>query len=84
MGTLLGDPVSGAMAGQALAEIGNDVARRVLSPREEQRVGAVLVLAAGGVMANQTLGMTLRADGFFDGERSEADEIIDHHAYIGF
>ena len=74
---LVGDPLAGAMAGQAFAEIASELARRVLSPREEQRVGTVLVLAAGGVIANQTLGMSLRTDGFFDGARSDASEIIE-------
>ncbi|MFE4952321.1 hypothetical protein ACFQ9V_19620 [Leifsonia sp. NPDC056665] len=75
--TLVHDPILGSMAGQAFAEIGNEFATRVLAPREEQRIATVLVLAAGGVIANQTLGMTLRSDGFFDGDRSDADQIIE-------
>ncbi|MFP3466055.1 hypothetical protein [Leifsonia sp. SIMBA_070] len=77
MSGLLGDPVAGAVAGESFAQIGNELARRALSPRQEERVGAVLVMAAGGVMANQALGMELRTDGFFDGERSDADEVVE-------
>jgi hypothetical protein len=77
MSVLLADPVTGAMAGQALAEVGNDIARRMLSPRQEARVGTVIELAASAVIAKETLGGQLRDDGFFDGDRSDAQEIIE-------
>ena len=70
-GLLFGNPVAGAVVGQALAEVGNDIARRVLSPRQEERAGTVLVLAAAAVVAKETMGETVREDGFFDGERSD-------------
>lgn len=76
-GLLIGDPVLGAAAGQALTEVGNEIARRFLSPRQEQRAGTVLVLAAANIVANEALGNTLRDDGFFDGERSDAEEIAE-------
>lgn len=74
---LLGDPIAGAMAGQAFAEAGSEFASRTLGPRQEARVGSVLVLAAGAIIAQQTLGEELRSDGFFDGERSNAEELAE-------
>jgi len=76
-GLLVGDPVLGAAAGQTLSEVGKEIARRYLSPRQEQRAGTVLVLAAANIMANEALGNKLRNDGFFDGERSDAEEIAE-------
>lgn len=77
LGLLVGEPITGAMAGQALSEVGSDLAKRVLSPRQERRIAEVLVLAAAEIVAQHTLGEQIRDDGFFDGERSDAAEITE-------
>jgi hypothetical protein len=67
----------GAVGGSVLAQVGADIAERVLSPRQEQRVGAVFLQAAGAITARQQLGEKIRADGFFDGDRSNGSEFTE-------
>lgn len=67
----------GAVGGSVLAQVGADVAERVLSPRQEHRVGAVFLQAAGAINARQQLGEEVRADGFFDGDRSDGAEFTE-------
>lgn len=69
--------VVGAMAGQALGQMGADFANRVLSHREQVRIGGVLGVAAAALVERQVAGTPVRADGFFDGERSNFDEIVE-------
>jgi hypothetical protein len=74
---LTGDTVAGAAAGQALAEVGAEFSQRILSPRQERRVGTVIALAAAAVTANEVLGQAVRDDGFFDGDHSAGEEVIE-------
>lgn len=77
LGTFVGtglDPGSAAvaaMAGTTIASAGADIARRMLSPRQEVRVGAVFVQAAGALEAGRVSGKQVRDDGFFGGEESD-------------
>ena len=61
-----------------LRRVGADVSERLLSPREQARVGFVLASAATEIHSRIERGETLRSDGFFDprhGERSDAEEV---------
>lgn len=70
----------GAAAAVALKHIGEDVSERLLSPREQVRVGGVLAIAAGEISQRLERGEALRADGFFEpkgGSRSDAEEVAE-------
>lgn len=80
IGLATGDPaliLSGATAGSLLSSIGGDVADRLLSPREEARIGGVLVAAAEQISYREADGQTVREDGFFEGSRSDGDEFVE-------
>lgn len=65
----------------SLKNIGQEFAERMLSPRENLRVGSALILAAEGIRERQKKCENLRGDGFFDKnhmERSDADEILEN------
>lgn len=83
----LGGP-AGAIAGAAagpvmtntLRHVGHEVGQRLLSPREEARVGTVFVLTANEVRERLDAGEVQRTDGFFDEgrtRRSTAEEITE-------
>jgi hypothetical protein len=86
-GFLLGGPVGagvGAAAGSFLAHqlraVGEEVVRRQLSPREQQRVGMVMAVAVEAVQERLAQGYQPRQDGFFEAaanDRSTADEITE-------
>ena len=68
----------GAAATMAVKAIGHDLSSRLLSPREQARVGGVFTLAAAEVVQRCEKGENVRDDGFFDtggGERSDAEEV---------
>jgi hypothetical protein len=70
----------GAAAAAVLKHIGGEVSERVLSPREQVRVGAVLALAAAEVRQRLDQGELPRTDGFFDFNKdghSDADEVAE-------
>ncbi|ASQ03645.1 hypothetical protein GHK38_03615 [Sinorhizobium meliloti] len=70
----------GVMASDALIRIGEDVAQRMLGPREKVRVGGVLALSASRIQDRLNAGHQVRTDGFFDQRedaRSDADEIAE-------
>ena len=70
-GTVIGG-AGGAAVTMAVKAIGHEVSARVLSPREEARVGGVFTLAAAEIVER------CRDDGFFDaggGGRSDAEEV---------
>lgn len=74
-GAALGNVVS-----LALKKIGNEVYTRVLSSREEIRVGAAIAFASNGIRLKLEQGEQLRNDGFFDANlnsRSNADEVLE-------
>lgn len=64
----------------ALRKVGGDVARRWLSPREQIRIGAVLMRGAYLVEERLGRGDRLRSDRFFDlatADRSHAEEVVE-------
>ena len=76
-GTVIGG-AAGAAATMAVKAIGHEVSARVLSPREEARVGSVFTLAAAEIVERCQNGESVRDDGFFDtggGGRSDAEEV---------
>jgi len=80
VGFLAGGPGAAAAAGALGVVIDHtlsEVASRVLSEREQTRIGAAAQSAILKIEALQQAGRKARADGFFDGERSEAEEIFE-------
>ena len=76
-GTVIGG-AGGAAATMAVKAIGHEVSARVLSPREEARVGGVFTLAAAEIVERCRDGESVRDNGFFDaggGGRSDAEEV---------
>ena len=68
----------GAAATTAVKAIGHDLSSRLLSPREQARVGSVFALAAAEIVERCQNGESVRDDGFFDnggGGRSDAEEV---------
>jgi hypothetical protein len=86
-GAILGGPpgaVVGAVTGTAISHllrnVGNDVSQRMLSPREEVRVGAALIFGVNKVQENLDNGHQFREDDFFDdkpNERAPYREIVE-------
>lgn len=79
-GALTGDPgvaAMVAMAGTTIAEVGSDVVARVVSPRQEARVGAVFIAAGAVIKAREIRGHAIRTDGFWDGEHSTGSEFAE-------
>jgi hypothetical protein len=80
IGSVAGTPgaIVGAISGTVLEEIGADVASRLLSPREERRVGAVILAASAAYVHNQEFrGQTPRDDGFLDGGNANGAEFVE-------
>ena len=85
IGSLLAGPVGAAVGGtvgaaatMAVKAIGHDLSSRLLSPREQVRVGGVFTLAAAEIVERCRHGESIRDDGFFDtgdGGRSDAEEV---------
>lgn len=70
----------GAAAAAVLKHLGAEVSERVLSPREQVRVGGVLALVAAEVQQRMNQGEQPRTDGFFEPNkdgRSDADEVAE-------
>jgi hypothetical protein len=64
----------------ALQKVGNDFAQRYLSPREQKRVGATIIIARTKVNDLIQNGLPLREDDFFEDKpdnRSAATEIVE-------
>jgi hypothetical protein len=87
IGFAIGGP-EGAMAGgmvsvgigRALKNVGSEISKRYLSPREKIRLGAVYIYAAEKININIKNGIELRKDDFFTEnlkERSTAEEIVE-------
>ncbi len=65
----------------SLKNIGQEFAERMLSPRENLRVGSALILASEGIRKRLENGENRREDGFFDESdtgRSDADEVLEN------
>jgi len=87
IGFVAGGPpgaVLGALFGPAIAEafkkVGNEIANRILGPREKVRIGATINYASEKIMDNIKNGKIIRDDDFFkekDGQRPPADEILE-------
>lgn len=87
LGFLAGGPggaavlgAAGAAAAAALKHIGEEASERLLSPREQVRVGGVLALTAAEVQSRAQRGEKIRADGFFDASvigRSDGEEVAE-------
>lgn len=69
--------VAGAVAGSVLSNVVGEIATRMLSDRQQERVGLVVIEALATLRAKEVMGETIRADDFFDGERSSGDEFIE-------
>lgn len=70
----------GAAAAAALKHIGEEASERLLSPREQVRVGGVLAIAAAEIRQRIEHGESVRTDGFFDakpGARPDAEEVAE-------
>ncbi|HYX72038.1 MAG TPA: hypothetical protein VE732_04650 [Nitrososphaera sp.] len=87
-GTLIAGPIAGPIAGAAVAAAINDVAKRglgefanrLLSSREQARVGAAFAYAVATIQNRIDAGDSPRADNFFQRDetgRSDADEILE-------
>jgi len=81
IGLFLGPPgvVAGSIAGVYLARGLNEMASRVLSKREQARVGLVISFMASELQARIQNGEQVRQDGFFDNVegRSSAEELLE-------
>lgn len=72
--------VIGTSIGHALKNIGEEVSRRFMSPRETIRIGAVIIFASNNIERNIQDGHEIRKDEFFSrqlNERSSAEEIVE-------
>ena len=72
--------VAAVGASGAYQRVGAEIADRLLSPREQARVGGVLALSAEMLKSELDRGRTLRDDGFFDvppDGRTDAEEILE-------
>ena len=90
LGFFAGGPAGAAVLGVAglavtkvFTELGEEVSDRLLGPREKQRIGGVLAIAADNIRERLERGDRLREDGFFDkgpSQRSSADEVVENLA----
>ena len=88
MGFFSGGPAAAAVLGAAgvavtkvFTELGEEVSDRLLGPREKQRIGGVVAIAAAHIRERLERGDHLREDGFFDkgaSGRSNADEVAEN------
>ncbi len=88
IGSLLAGPAGAAVGGavgaaatMAVKAIGHELSSRMLSPREQARVGGVFTLATSEIVERCRNGESVRSDGFFDSEdggRSDAELPVRH------
>jgi hypothetical protein len=70
----------GSVAAMILKSVGDEVAERMLGPREKVRLGAALAISASHIQDRIEKGHMLRDDGFFDPKtdgRSDAEEVAE-------
>ena len=87
IGTAIAGPlgaVTGALAGTVIEKgllwAGNEIKTRVLSPKEDERIGMVYAYIAEKINCNLIAGKVFRTDSFFDAhenERSSNEEILE-------
>lgn len=75
-GVLLGS-LAGESLTQVLNEAGGILMEQDLHPREKFRVGAAATYAIERIKQNIDEGKEIRKDGFFEGERSSAEELFE-------
>ncbi len=72
---------AGSLAASTLQRVGKEIDARLLSPREQQRVGEVFRLAVEQIRQRLERGDQLRSDGFFKadpaGRRPAAEELLE-------
>src|SRR4051812_49654996 len=72
--------LAGGMVTVCLRRVGEEIAGRYLSSREQMRLGAVYSLAQAKIAEKVAAGTPLRDDGFFDegpAGRSTAEEVFE-------
>lgn len=87
IGFLLAGPIGAAVGGASgpavtsvLKRIGLEIKERLISPREEKRIGAIIAYTVEKIKLRLERGAKLRADSFFNlspAQRSDADEIYE-------
>lgn len=87
IGVMAAGPVGGLIGGgvgpivaYALKKLGNEIHRRLLSPREQQRIGGVIAYAVQRIKEKLDAGEQVRSDGFFASDansRAPAEEIYE-------
>jgi hypothetical protein len=79
VGILVG-AAGGVVATRAFRRVGSEMAKRVLGPRQDLRVGEASAVAAELIKARLDAGGSPRADGFFDVDasgRATAEELLE-------
>ena len=72
---------AGVATSRLLAKVGDEIFDRILSPREKQRVGGLIAIAADGIQKRLHAGESIRDDGFFNANtygRSDAEEVAEN------
>ena len=87
IGLMIAGPTGGLVGGgsgpgitYALKKLGNEVHRRFLAPREQQRIGGVIAFGVNRVKEKLDAGEKVRTDDFFAskvGSRSDAEEVYE-------
>lgn len=70
----------GVVVSKSITKVGNELAERVLGPREMTRIGATLALAAEEIDERIKKGEEIRGDGFFENDGSgwsKADKLAE-------
>lgn len=83
-GALIGG-LAGPVISHTFEKVGTEISARLIGPREEKRVGAVLLYAVQKAQANTEAGKKIRDDGFFEEQidgRSAADEIVEGTVFV--
>ncbi|EGV44842.1 hypothetical protein BZARG_27 [Bizionia argentinensis JUB59] len=76
----IGGAIFGPIIGKVFKKIGNELSKKILSPREEIRIGATYSLALDQIQDSIKKGKTLRSDDFYEnknGDRSKAETLLD-------
>lgn len=79
-GAAIGLAILGPLITSVFKKIGNDISTKILSPREEARIGATYSLALDKINTEIQNGKEIRNDNFFipqNGDRSSADMILE-------
>ena len=76
----IGGAIFGPIIGKVFKKIGNELSEKLLSPREEIRIGATYSLALDEIQDSIKKGKELRTDDFYEnrnGDRSKAETLLD-------